>query len=42
MVEEIGRRILNGTMEGDREGNYTYVGPKGGIVIDYAVINGTC
>lgn len=42
MVGEIRGRILNGTTEGDREGSYTYVDPKGGIVIDYAVINETC
>lgn len=32
MVGEIRGRILNGTTEGDREGSYTYVDPKGGIV----------
>lgn len=29
MVGEIGGRILNGTTEGDKESNYTYVGSKG-------------
>lgn len=42
MVGVVGGRILNGTMEGDRKGNYTYVGPRGGSVIDYVVINETC
>lgn len=39
LVAEIRGRILNGTTEGDKEGNYTYVGPRGGSVIDYVIVN---
>lgn len=42
LVGVVGGRILNGTMEGDRKDNYTYVGPREGSVIDYVVINETC
>lgn len=42
LVGVVGGRILNGTMEGDRKDNYTYVGPRKGSVIDYVVINETC
>lgn len=39
LVAEIRGRILNGTTERDKEGNYTYVGPRGGSVIDYVIVN---
>ena len=38
-VIEKGWYILNGTMEGDWEGEYTYVGARGCSVIDYIVVN---
>lgn len=42
LIGEIGGYILNGTVSGDKEGEYTYVGPKGSSVIDYVVVNEVC
>lgn len=39
LVSEVGGRILNGASEGDREGEYTYVGARGSSVIDYVFVN---
>ena len=39
MVEERGWNILNGNMEGDEKGEYTYTGPRGSTVIDYILTN---
>ena len=39
MVEERGWNILNGNMEGDDKGEYTYSGPRGSTVIDYIITN---
>lgn len=39
MIYDIGGHILNGTTVGDKEGEYTYVGPRGNTVIDYVIIN---
>lgn len=41
-VGEIGGNILNGVINGDREGEFTYVGPRGSSVIDYIVVNDNC
>lgn len=38
LVSEVGGR-MNGTSEGDREGEYTYVGARGNSVIDYVFVN---
>lgn len=34
-IEKRGWSILNGSIGGDEEGEYTYVGGRGGTVIDY-------
>lgn len=39
IIEEKGWLILNGAVEGDWEGEYTYVGPRGSTVIDYVIAN---
>lgn len=39
-LDEMGWEILNGNIEGDREGEYTYVGGRGATVIDYAMVGG--
>lgn len=39
LVSEVGGRILNGASEGDKEGEYTYVGARGSLVIDYVFVN---
>lgn len=36
---ENGWHILNGNKTGDEEGEYTYIGPKGATIIDYALAN---
>lgn len=41
-VGEIGGNILNGVINGDREGEFTYVDPRGSSVIDYIVVNDNC
>lgn len=38
-LEEVGWTILNGGVEGDEEGNWTFVGAKGESVIDYVLGN---
>ncbi|EZA52870.1 hypothetical protein X777_07989 [Ooceraea biroi] len=42
LVEVIGERgwmIVNGGMEGDEEGEWTYTGGRGELVIDYVIVN---
>ncbi len=39
LVEEKGWKILNGNTEGDKEGEYTYIGGQGRSVIDYVICN---
>jgi len=39
MIHEKGWYILNGSTEGNWEGEFTYVGARGSTVIDYAVVN---
>lgn len=39
LVREVGGYFLNGATEGDREGEYTYIGPRGNTVIDYVIVN---
>lgn len=36
-LEERGWGILNGCMDGDEEGEYTFTGGKGNTVIDYVI-----
>lgn len=36
-IEEIGLEIFNRELEGDEEGEYTYVGHIGNMVIDYVI-----
>lgn len=38
MVQREGWYILNGTMEGDWEGEFTYIGARGSTVIHYVVV----
>jgi len=38
-IREKGWSILNGEMEGDKEGEWTYTGSRGKSVIDYVIIN---
>lgn len=38
-IQSKGWYILNGTTEGDWEGEYTYVGARGSTVIDYVFVN---
>lgn len=35
----LGLHILNRIIDGDEEGEYTYIGPRGKFVIDYVLIN---
>lgn len=39
MIEENGWEILNGNMEGDEEGEFTFIGGKGNTVIDYVLVD---
>ena len=39
MVAENGWSILNGNIQGDEEGEWTYVGSRGSSVIDYVIVN---
>lgn len=39
IVEDKGWYILNGTKEGDEEGEFTFIGGKGKTVIDYGITN---
>lgn len=41
-VADVGGVILNGTTKGDEDGEFTYIGPKGASVIDYAIVNENC
>ena len=41
-VNDIGGYILNGAFEGDREGEYTYIGARGNTVIDYVIACENC
>ena len=36
---DMGLEILNGCVEGDEKGDYTFVGPVGSTVIDYTIGN---
>jgi hypothetical protein len=38
-IEENGWEVLNGNKQGDEEGEWTYAGSRGEIVIDYAIVN---
>lgn len=38
-MRESDLEILNGKTEGDREGEFTYIGPRGSTVIDYIFVN---
>lgn len=40
-LSEAGWEILNGGIEGDEKGNWTYIGGEGMSVIDYIVVNDT-
>lgn len=42
LIEEIGGYIMNGTVKGDKEGEFTYIGARGCIVIDYNRVNEYC
>lgn len=42
LVGNIGGYIPNGTITGDEEGEFMYVGPKCSSVIDYMVVNENC
>ncbi|XP_024874051.1 trichohyalin-like [Temnothorax curvispinosus] len=39
LIEEEGWSILNGNMEGDEAGEWTYIGACGNSVIDYGIVN---
>ena len=39
LTERKGWIILNGACEGDEEGEWTYLGPRGESVIDYGIVN---
>lgn len=39
MAEENGWEILNGNMEGDENGEFTFIGGKGNSVIDYVLVD---
>ncbi|EZA51144.1 hypothetical protein X777_10436 [Ooceraea biroi] len=39
LIDEMGRYILNGSMHGDKEGEFTYIGLRGNRVIDYVIVN---
>ena len=41
-MEEAGMHVLNGNIEGDERGEYTYVGVQGCTVIDYILVNEEC
>ncbi|KAJ8685250.1 hypothetical protein QAD02_021043 [Eretmocerus hayati] len=38
-TEKQGLMIVNGDIEGDEEGEYTYIGPRGNTVMNYAITN---
>lgn len=37
LIEEKGCKVINGSMEGDEEGEYTFIGGKGNTVIDFVI-----
>lgn len=37
LIEEKGWKVFNGSMEGDEEGEYTFIGGKGNTVIDFVI-----
>lgn len=39
MIEENGWEILNGNMEGDEAGEFTFIGGKGNSVVDYIIVD---
>lgn len=39
MIEENGWEILNGNMEGDEAGEFTFIGGKGNSVVDYVIVD---
>lgn len=39
LIGEIGGNIIKGVIDGDKEGEFTYVGPRSSSVIDYVVVN---
>lgn len=39
LIGEIGGNILKGVIDGNKEGEFTYVGPRSSSVIDYVVVN---
>ena len=38
-LNETGTHVLNGNVQGDKQGEYTYVGPQGNSVIDFVIVN---
>lgn len=42
LVGEIGGYMVNGVVERDEEGEFTYVGPRSSSVIDYIIVNEAC
>lgn len=42
MIEEIEEYIMNGSVKGDKKGEFTYIGAKGCTVIDYNIVNEAC
>lgn len=41
-INEIGGYVMNGTTNGDKEGEYTYMGARDCSVIDYNILNESC
>lgn len=39
LIGEIGGNILKGVIDGNKEGEFTYVGPRSSSIIDYVVVN---
>lgn len=37
LAEKNGWNFLNGNIEGDEEGQFTYIGPRGNSVTDYVL-----
>jgi hypothetical protein len=38
-IEENGWEVLNGNIQGDEEGEWTYTGSRGETVTDYGIVN---
>lgn len=38
-IRELDLSIMNGNVEGDEEGEYTYIGGAGCSIIDFAIVN---